>query len=155
MSKNNQLHFEIINMDQSHIHQIAAIEADAFSAPWSEKAFADTLAMENVLFQVAFVKGQVAGYCGIYLAADEGEITNVAVAVPYRRNKIAETLLQATLAKASQKGAVRIFLEVRESNIPAIQLYQKAGFIIVGYREHFYQCPIENALVMKYEFADK
>lgn len=150
-----EFHIDIMPMTPARIPQAAAIEAEVFSMPWSEKGFADALAMENALFYTALVNGCVAGYCGIYLAADEGEITNVAVAPAYRCRKIAERLVRTTLPEAHAKGAQRIFLEVRESNGAAIRLYEKTGFHTVGRRKNFYQYPNEDALVMRYDFADK
>ena len=93
----------------------------------------------------------VAGYCGIYLAADEGEITNVAVAECFRRRGIAGLLVEQILTESRNRGAARVFLEVRESNFPAIQLYEKHGFQVVGTRRAFYQKPTEDALLMRWE----
>ena len=81
-------------MNREHLEAVAAIEADVFSTPWTKQGFADTLNMENVMFFVAVENGNVVGYCGIYLAADEGEITNVAVSSTYRRMGIADMLLK-------------------------------------------------------------
>ena len=155
MGKNEKLNFNIINMTKDHISAVAAIESDVFSVPWSEQAFADTLSMENVIFHIASFNDRVAGYCGIYLAADEGEITNVAVAAPYRRQGAAWMLLQETIARAHAKGAERIFLEVRSQNEPAIQLYEKTGFHTISIRKHYYTDPDDDALVMMYDSADK
>lgn len=141
-------------MDKMHLPEVARIERESFSVPWSEQAFEDTLPMENVIFYIAAVGEEVAGYCGIYLAADEGEITNIAVAAAYRRHKIAEMLLQETVAKAREKGAERIFLEVRSRNDPAIKLYLKSGFRQIGMRKNYYTAPDDDALVMVYDSAD-
>ncbi len=149
-----QTDFAILKLTKEQVPAVARIEAELFSAPWSEKAFADTLGMEHVLFYTASVDSRVAGYCGIYLAADEGEITNVAVAPEYRGRKIAQILLQTVMARAHQKGAQRIFLEVRSRNDPAIGLYQKQGFRTIGTRKNYYQYPQDDALVMMYEYAD-
>ena len=62
---------EIARMLPEQIPQTAAIEAEVFTQPWSEQAFADALDLEQALFYTASVNGAVAGYCGIYLAADE------------------------------------------------------------------------------------
>ena len=84
---------EIKRMTKEHLTSVAEIEAEVFSVPWTRQGFADTLTMENVIFLVAEEERTVVGYCGIYLAADEGEITNVAVS-PFRRRKgIADRLL--------------------------------------------------------------
>ena len=71
---------EITEMTEADLDGVAAIEAEVFSMPWSKKGFADTLGMDNVIFLVAREGGEIKGYCGLYQAADEGEITNVAVA---------------------------------------------------------------------------
>lgn len=152
--KNYDRKIDFIKMDKSHIARVAEIEAEVFSAPWSAKAFTDTLTMGNVLFYVALAEGEVAGYCGLYLAADEGEITNVAAAPGWRRQKIAQRLLQRTMAEAHSRGAQRIFLEVRSQNTPAVGLYHKTGFHTVGRRKNYYQRPQDDALVMMYDYAD-
>lgn len=150
-----KLNVDIVKMSKNHVDAVSEIEAQLFSTPWSKQAFADTLLMEHVIFLTALVEGTVAGYCGIYLAADEGEVTNVAVAPSFQRHKIAQRLLDKTIAAAHAKGAQQIFLEVRDSNEPAICLYQGAGFRKIGVRQNYYQKPQEDALVMMLQYADK
>lgn len=145
---------QIAQMTMEQIPQVAAIEEGVFSMPWPQQAFADALIMDQACFYTACIGGQVAGYCGIYLAADEGEIANVAVAPAYRRMHVAEALLGRALEAAHARGAVHMFLEVRKSNMPAISLYEKIKFRVVGSRKNYYECPTEDALVMMYEFAD-
>ena len=79
----------------------------------------------------------------------------MAVAPPFRRHKVAQELLEKTMAKAYEKGARKIFLEVRSQNEPAIRLYQKAGFYQIGVRKNYYQKPQDDALVMMFQYADK
>lgn len=142
------INIDIIKMEKNHIPSVAKIESEVFSAPWSEQAFYDTLSLEYAHFFVAVEKEAVAGYCGIYLAADEGEITNVAVASGWRRQKIAQRLLQKVMEEAHGRGIKRIFLEVRSRNEPAVCLYHKNGFESVGIRKNYYQNPQDDALVM-------
>lgn len=139
---------EIIRMTEREVPQIAALEQQIFSDPWSEQGFLDTLAMDTVVFLAAVEENTVCGYCGIYLAADEGEITNVAVAPQYRRRKIAEKLMKQLLAEAFGRGARQFVLEVRVSNENAIRLYEKLGFSIQGIRKSFYEHPAEDAYIM-------
>lgn len=153
--ENEKLNFNIVKMTESQVEAVARLEAQVFSTPWSRQALMDTLLEEHILFYTALADEDVAGYCGIYLAADEGEITNVAVEPPFRRHKVAQELLEKTMAKAYEKGARKIFLEVRSQNEPAIRLYQKAGFYQIGVRKNYYQKPQDDALVMMFQYADK
>ena len=87
----------INRMREEDLSQVAVLEQQLFSEPWSEQGFRDTLDMDGVIFLVARDGENCMGYCGIYLAADEGEITNVAVHPHYRRKGVARCLLQQLL----------------------------------------------------------
>lgn len=138
----------IHDMEEQDLAQVAALERQLFSVPWSEQGFRDTLDMKDVIFLVA-QEGEICiGYCGIYLAADEGEITNVAVDPAYRRKGVARCLLQQLLAQAKERGAAHVVLEVRASNGAARALYESLGFMDCGIRKNFYQKPTEDARVM-------
>lgn len=144
----------IVKMRQEHISDVAKLEAEVFSVPWSRQAFMDAFKMQQAFFYVAEAEGTVVGYCGVMFAADEAEITNVAVASGWRLRNIAKRLLQSAMTQAHEKGAQRIFLEVRSQNEPAILLYQKTGFQTVGIRKKYYQSPLDDALVLMYQYAD-
>ncbi len=135
-------------MVQTDVTAVAQIEKEAFSMPWSEQGFADALKQENTIFLVAEYEGHIAGYCGLYYAADEGEITNVAVKESLRRRKIADGIISEIIKAARQKKIAAIYLEVRESNLPARKLYEKHGFVPQGIRKNFYRNPREHAVVM-------
>ena len=85
---------------------------------------------------------------GMYLAMDEGEITNVAVAPVERCHGVGGMLLTELLKIAENKGVARIVLEVRASNDSAIRLYERNGFVQCGMRKGFYEFPKEDAYVM-------
>lgn len=138
----------ICMMTTEDISQVAAIEAASFSMPWSQQAFAESLAMPEAIFLTAETDDVVVGYIGCYLTAGEGEITNVAVAPTYRRRGIAETLLKEMLDELAKKEASQVFLEVREYNEAAIALYEKCGFARIGMRKNFYEKPREDAVIM-------
>lgn len=138
----------IRRMTEADTREIAELEADIFSMPWSRQGFVDTLAMPNVIFLAAYEGEELAGYCGVYMAADEGEITNVAVRESFRKRGIGERLVTELMEAAHAEGADHFLLEVRESNAAAIHLYEKLGFVVCGKRKRFYECPSEDALVM-------
>lgn len=128
--------------------KVASLEAEIFSQPWSENAFWDSLCLPDTIFLVAEESGVIQGYIGMYLAVDEGEITNVAVDPACRRRGIGEELLTEMKKCAADHKIARIVLEVRVSNEGAVCLYEKQGFSSVGVRRGFYEFPREDARIM-------
>jgi ribosomal-protein-alanine N-acetyltransferase len=93
-----------------------------------------------------------AGVCGFIVVRcfeGEWEIENVAVTPTARQRGLATRLLEALLGVARQEQAVRIHLEVRESNLPARKLYEKLGFHGAGWRRNYYSNPSEDALLLE------
>lgn len=142
---------KVRSMQIKDIKAVSSLEAAVFSQPWSEKGFEDALNMENTIFLVAENQGAIAGYIGMYLSMDEGEITNVAVAPGARCIGIGKELICCAKKTALEKGITKIILEVRVSNENAIRLYERNHFKICGTRKGFYEFPKEDAYIMMYE----
>lgn len=138
----------IRKMQESDLLQVAAIEKTVFSVPWSLESFRESMELEHTIYLVAEENDNIMGYCGMYRVFNEGEIVNVAVAEAYRRKKVALHLLEQLFVESSVLRVDNFFLEVRESNKPAIQLYKQLGFIEAGIRKNFYEKPRENAIFM-------
>ena len=141
-------------MLETDIDAVHEIEVQSITPPWTKQGFADALKNENACFYVAETDG-VVGYCGLYFAADEGEITNVAVSSAWRKKGIADQILKAVISDGKDKNLTQIFLEVRQSNISAQKLYEKHGFASVGVRKNFYRDPKEDAIVMMCSLVDE
>ncbi len=90
----------------------------------------------------------IIAYICFRMIADEMHILKIAVAPEWRHQGIALWLLEKSLENAVKKGAEVTYLEVRPSNNPAIGLYNKAGFRVVGKRPNYYSETREDALVM-------
>ena len=96
---------------------------------------------------IAEQQKQVAGFLvSRQLAPGEREILNLAVTPPFRRQGVARRLLMHEL----NRGKNALFLEVRESNHAAIELYRQHGFSPSGRREAYYHDPIEAGIVMRF-----
>jgi ribosomal-protein-alanine N-acetyltransferase len=129
----------------SDLPGLVAIENQCFTSPnWSDDDF---LRYECC---VAEVDGEIAGFlvsrelfAGNAHDGPQREILNVAVAPSFRRRGIATALIINELARPAE-----IFLEVRESNVAAQDLYRKLGFVEIGRRPKYYQSPTETAIVM-------
>lgn len=128
--------------------QVYNIEKTIFSLPWSQKSFMEACQKPENIYLVALIEGQVVGYCGMWTVMEEGNITNMAVACQHRKKGIAFLLMKEMERIAAPKGITAFFLEVRESNVNAIKLYEKMEYKSIGIRKNFYEKPVENAIIM-------
>lgn len=139
---------EVRRMQKSDLEQVAEIEKNIFSKPWSYQAFQDSLALSNTIYYVSVFKNEVLGYCGLYRVLNEANITNVAVRSDVRNNGIGYEMLVSLLKCAKAEGIEAVTLEVRKNNHAAIHLYEQLGFQSVGIRKNFYELPTEDAVIM-------
>ena len=131
---------------------IVAIERAAFTDPWSARSLRDAIEHDAVYFACARRDGgDPVGYVVAWFAADEGEIANLAVAPDGWGQGIGRALLDAALGEALRRGAVAIYLEVREANERARRLYRSRGFEEIGRRRAYYRRPVEDAIVLRRE----
>lgn len=139
---------KIEKMTSSHIEEIANLEKECFSSPWSADGLKSELDNNFARFYVAFSGEKIAGYIGSHNVLGEVYITNVAVFSEFRRNGIGKTLVEFLVNEMKKENADFVTLEVRKSNLNAISLYEKCGFEKVGERKNFYEKPIEDAILM-------
>jgi ribosomal-protein-alanine N-acetyltransferase len=138
------------------LDRVAEIERTTFSDPWSRRAFAETLVRREVRgFAVDDERGVLAGYGLCAVAADEGEILNVAVDPGARGRGVGRSIVVAMLDHLRGSGVRRVYLEVRCSNEAAIGLYRAAGFRPLAKRQGYYVRPREDALTMVLEMPSR
>lgn len=135
----------MIEMD---IPKVLEIERASFPCPWGEWAFRVELKPPGYAF-VYELSGEVIGYAVLRIVRDEGHLLNIAVAPEKRRQGIGMELLRFCINLCVKKGVKELWLEVRESNLGAISLYTKLGFIKVGIRRRYYQDTGEDAFIMR------
>lgn len=142
------IHLRLATPDD--LDRVVALEHEAFSDAWSRTSFEHLLGDTRALFVVAYDEDEtVRGYVVAWYVLDEGEIANLAVAPTARRRGIGSMLLDAALATARTRGAIAVYLEVRDSNESARSLYASRGFVQVTRRRRYYRYPTEDALVLK------
>lgn len=136
-------------MKMSDIPQIVEIEKEAFTTPWTSAAFENELTSNHFAkYMVMQIDEEIAGYGGMWMVMEEAHVTNIALRQKFRGKKLGERLLSELMQTAAFLGAVRMTLEVRESNYIAQGLYEKMGFRSVGVRRNYYTDNNENALIM-------
>lgn len=144
---------------QTHLrdaHAIAALHAASFHRGWSDEEVENLLLDGQVLAHSLRVNGIVAGFVMSRCAAEEAEILSIAVTARYQGRGFARKLLQLHMGRLAALGVKTLFLEVADSNRPAIALYRKAGFREVAKRPNYYPLPggsAAAALVLRRDFA--
>ena len=136
-------------MQRQDIKRVLEIEQSIFSAPWSEKSFMDAYCAESNIYLVAIKEEMVIGYCGLWVSYETADLCNMAVDKTYRQQGAARELLKEGLRLCKERSVESVLLEVRESNIPAIRLYEKTGFARIGKRKKYYKEPVEDAILMQ------
>jgi len=141
-------------LTQTHIKELYLLEKASFSEPWSEITFLKELENPQAHYLIAVKDGALVGYAGMWVILEEGHITNIAVAKEQRGHGIGKMLVSALIERAHEMSLIGLTLEVRQSNVLAINLYESFGFISVGERKDYYHYPTEDATIMWNYFAD-
>ncbi|MCK4956700.1 MAG: ribosomal protein S18-alanine N-acetyltransferase [Candidatus Cloacimonetes bacterium] len=136
----------IRKMQISDLPEVLKIETELFSDVWTEQMF-----VEEINTQVSYVlelDNEIAGYICGWKLYDEFNITNVAVSKKYQQKGYGKLLVDFIITEIAKENFHILFLEVRESNLAAIKLYERVGFNEVGRRKKYYKNPTEDAILM-------
>lgn len=135
-------------MREADLRQVLHIERRSFTIPWSDTTFRGLLRRQSATLLVAERAGCVVGYAALWFAADEAELGDLAVLPEARGHGLGRRLLDGALVEAARRGASKVYLEVRESNVAARRLYERAGFATAAVRTDYYTEPREDAILM-------
>lgn len=147
--------YTIKAMCQKDIPEVLRLEREAFGQmAWHAEDFESAISSTcdfPLVIQAGADSIGLAGYAVLRIIAPEAEIENICVAPACRRSGVGETLMEEMLRLAAERGADRVFLEVRAHNEPAKALYLKKGFAESYRRRNYYQGPTEDAIIMMKE----
>ena len=136
-------------MVHSDISDVVGIERQGTDHPWTESSFSESL---DVGYKCWVVESdsRVIGYLVQSIYTEESHILNLAVAISWQGQGLGRVLVKKACVDAAKYGLIKIFLEVRSSNLIAQRLYESEGFLVYDRRRNYYRrCDrVEDALVM-------
>jgi len=142
----------IRKMTVEDIPAVVALDLMSFSLPWPERSFRFELTNNPASrCWVAEVDGRLIGMIVNWLLVDEVHVATLAIHPDFRRQGIAKKLLTHSLRYMIGEGAISSFLEVRESNIAAQEMYRRFGYVESGRRRRYYKDNDEDAILMTLE----
>ena len=143
-----------VRMTLADLDEVAAIELEAYPFPWTRVNFVDSLDSGYTGLCLRDTLGRLLAYSMLMPVIDEVHLLNLCVAPVRQRQGLGAGLLAASICAARVSGFASMLLEVRVSNLPAIALYERFGFSMIGRRKNYYPAPggsREEALVMRLE----
>ena len=145
----------IRNMTHADISQVHAVSQQCFTTPWQLNSFAYEVSNNAAILKVALQNHEIVGYVCLRSILDMTHVLDLAVTPRYRSMGIGGMLMKNALQelRRSKPDITIITLEVRESNIAAIKLYEKFGFKEIGRRIGYYQKPREDAIIMELDMG--
>jgi [ribosomal protein S18]-alanine N-acetyltransferase len=139
----------IRKMTLEDIPAVVQLDKISFSLPWPERSFRFEVADNPVArCWVGEVDGHLVGMVVGWMFVDEIHIATIATHPDYRRQGIGRKLLSHILRQALEEGAESSFLEVRESNLAAQEMYRQFGYEPAGRRKRYYRDNDEDAILM-------
>lgn len=141
--------FTIRKMTLEDVPSVIDLDRKSFSLPWPERSFRFELTANPASrCWVAELEGKLVGMIVVWLIIDEAHVATLATHPDFRRRGVGTKLLSHALRYMMGEGARSSFLEVRESNISAQELYRKFGYEASGRRPRYYKDNDEDAVLM-------
>ncbi len=141
----------VVPMSAAMVDAVAAVEASAYSFPWTRGNFLDSIAAGYLAEAMLEADGRVVAYMIAMQGVDEMHLLNITVAPARWGQGLALKLLDRLVGHARALRAHSVWLEVREANTRARRIYERYGFEQVGVRRGYYPAPHgarEDAVVM-------
>lgn len=139
-----------ISLEKMKIEDLELIDLKNFDDFWTESILKDEILSDSSYYIVARFQNEIIGFAGLKFLLDEAHITNIATRIDKRKNGVGSKLLEGLINRAKEESSVLITLEVNTENLPAINLYKKYGFEILGVRKKYYDNKFDAYIMTKY-----
>lgn len=132
-------------------NKLASIEQNIFGTCWHPEVLKEKINKGEFLYWIFNKNNNIVGYLGIQKSLDELQILGIGILEEYRNTGLAKKLTAELIRFFKNSYQNKVILEVRESNIAAINLYKSVGFSQYGKRENYYKN--EDAILFELEKA--
>lgn len=137
----------IVKLNKDDVDKMVELQnRNSFTDGWNRKMLIDAFNSGNYLCFGEIIKNKLVAFVGVTVSIDTCDIEDVLVDIDYRRQGLSKNLINHALDELKTQNIQKVFLEVRERNIPAIELYEGLGFSKISIRKNYY-FDGENALV--------
>lgn len=134
-------------LEKKDFYLLALAKEQGYTDEWNENMFLSAINSGNFYGVKVLKDGKVMGYLHYSFAGEDADVNSVFVFLESRKLGAGYKLLETAEKQIILQGAQKIFLEVRENNLPAIKLYEKFGLKSISVRKKYYPDG-ENAIVM-------
>jgi len=143
---------KVEKLGAADLDDLVVLERTCFDYHWTREQF--LMGLEQGVYVILGIRShrQLVGYVAFSIIEDEMEILNLAIHPHFRKQKLGTALMEAMLCNCRRRGVKKSFLDVKESNVPAIALYRKYGYEQYGVRRKYYPDTKEDALLFRYDF---
>lgn len=135
----SELRFRRMRLDD--VTRVMKVEREVYEFPWTERIFSDCIRVGYHCW-LALQQQDVVGHAVISVTAGESHMLNLSIALQHQRKGFGRQFIEFLVQEARTKEAQTMLLEVRPSNIAAINCYNSAGFNEIGSRKDYY--PAQN-----------
>ena len=140
---------ELLNED---IDAILPLENELYHKPWQKKDYEYELNDNPFAYYLKLIdkdSNEIMGFIGFWIKFEQAEITKVSIAKKYQGYKLSKLLMADAENRIRLAECENITLEVRVSNVVAINLYKSCGFNIVATRKKYYENGEDAYLMLK------
>lgn len=140
--------FSLRRAEIGDVRDIRAIDRSSFPSPWSEGWTIAQVTDPGRVHLVAERDSTIVGHGGLMFLGDQAHVATIAVSEDFRRQGIGMAIMNRLRKAATEGGYYELTLEVRQSNLPAIALYERHGLAVMGRRPGYYADNGEDAYIM-------
>ncbi|EKD26929.1 MAG: hypothetical protein ACD_79C00967G0007 [uncultured bacterium] len=142
------MNFQIRKIESDDLNEIGVIERLSSNNPWSDETLKKAILNPNAINLLLVFEEKITGFLFSCIISDECELHNIAIHPDYRGKGFSKLLIQSFFELLKGKKIANIYLEVRQNNLTAINLYQKTGFSEYSMRKNYYSDGC-NAILMR------